>query len=355
MKKLIIFIIIVVACSVILLMRLRHRNITFYPPPNPRQKTSLPRKQPTPVDAVVPDAEDVPQSTHQPLVSCIPKQAERLRMSEKERLQLLENLGFVPDDPHLSDYLLAQKTTWWGKRLDPQTFWDNRVVWLDDSAEFEARRRGRGYPPIPFSDDTVADRSDIDTSSTGIEIEGPNIRYVSTERESAFWDKFIKTHPHPPADIRNWTANQAESWLHNKHLLEQEPEKAVHFRIKPESMMKMLATDLHDAELFGYPPECVTPEAYLWAHVMKKRKEYKSLLAGGQGQNPAAISNFFRGVYVEPKNITDPLTESDMALANAWKVIYLKRLRIEGTDESYINAYLEEWNLDESVLTEYAQ
>jgi hypothetical protein len=34
-----------------------------------------------------------------------------------------------------------------------------------------------------------------------------------------------------------------------------------------------------------------------------------------------------------------------MRAANAWKIAYLQRLRREKTDESYINAYLQAWNL----------
>ena len=36
----------------------------------------------------------------------------------------------------------------------------------------------------------------------------------------------------------------------------------------------------------------------------------------------------------------------DVKATDAWKVAYLRRLRAEKTDESYIKAYLKAWNLD---------
>ena len=41
-----------------------------------------------------------------------------------------------------------------------------------------------------------------------------------------------------------------------------------------------------------------------------------------------------------------PLTGAETNSMNAWKCRYLRRLRAEKTDESYIDAYLKAWNLD---------
>ena len=82
---------------------------------------------------------------------------------------------------------------------------------------------------------------------------------------------------------------------------------------------------------------------------MKKRKEYAERLASGW--TPAQIlQDFLEDVYVDPKYITEPLSEEDLRAANAWKVEYLRRLRAEKTDESYINAYMQAWSLSSNEV-----
>jgi hypothetical protein len=44
------------------------------------------------------------------------------------------------------------------------------------------------------------------------------------------------------------------------------------------------------------------------------------------------------------------LTQEQVDAANAWKVQYLNRLRNEKWDESYINAYLQAWDLTEDYV-----
>jgi hypothetical protein len=275
-------------------------------------------------------------------------------MTDDQRLRLLEDLGRVPSDPDMSDYRLAEKTSWWGKRIDPIVFWSDKVVWYDDVAEFEARRRGRGYPPMPYEDPSVADRSDQDRRGDGFEIEGPNIHYVSSERESVFWGKFIKTHPHPPDDITRWQQERAGSWLRHQHILEHAPEYAARLGLTSKSKFEKLEADRRQAMIFGYPPECLTPDAYRWSHSMQKRQEYEALQdafrVSGREVDEATRSNFFRHVYVDRKYITEPLGAEDMQAANAWKVAYLRRLRQENTDEAYINAYLQAWNISSNYV-----
>ena len=70
----------------------------------------------------------------------------------------------------------------------------------------------------------------------------------------------------------------------------------------------------------------------------------------GQLAYGVVVSNFFRGVYVDHKYITEPLSNEDIQAANAWKVAYLRRLRYEKTDESYINAYLKAWGLSSNEV-----
>lgn len=302
-------------------------------------------------EVVQPVAADVPQSENQSLLSDVPKQAERLRMSDRERLQLLEDLGCVPDDPHLSDYALAEKTTWWGRRLDPQSFWSNRVAWLDRATEFEARRRGRGYPPIPYEDASVADRSDKDERGKGFR----QIHYVHSSREHAFWDQFVKTHPLPPEKIEGEQRECASSVLRTQHIMATDSNYAARLRLTPEKVEEDRQWSARQAQNLGFPVEAFDKDALLWSHVIQKREEYSELLDRKTEDNTRAVSNFFRRVYVDRKYITEPLSDEDIATVNAWKVSYLKRLRAEGTDESYINAYLAAWNLDESALTAEGQ
>jgi hypothetical protein len=117
----------------------------------------------------------------------------------------LEEFGEAPEDAELSEWQLAQKTSWWGKRLDASSFWSNRVVWLDSSADSAARRHGRLYPPVPAEDPKVprfkGDDEDL-PSRGGYEIEGPNLRLRTSNFEARFWDRFNKTHPRPPNKLK---------------------------------------------------------------------------------------------------------------------------------------------------------
>ncbi len=128
----------------------------------------------------------------------------RKKMSDRERLRHLENLGHVPEDGDWDDFRLAQKASWWGKRLDPKTFWTNRVIWLDESATRAAKSLGRQYPPMPFDDPTIprvpGEENDWDGAGV-MSLEGPNIEYRLTAREGRFWDKFVRTCPKPPEDL----------------------------------------------------------------------------------------------------------------------------------------------------------
>jgi len=43
--------------------------------------------------------------------------------------------------------------------------------------------------------------------------------------------------------------------------------------------------------------------------------------------------------------VTQPLADEQLRAANAWKIAYLQRLRKESTNEPYVNAYFQAWNL----------
>jgi hypothetical protein len=84
--------------------------------------------------------------------------------------------------------------------------------------------------------------------------------------------------------------------------------------------------------------------------VLRKRKEYANLVKPAGPPDETAVNEFFAKVYVDRKLITEPLTPEQLREANAWKVAYLRRLRKEKTDESYITAYLKAWNLTEAEV-----
>lgn len=280
-----------------------------------------------------------------------PCRTERLKLSQTERLRLLEQLGIVPSDADWSDYSLAEKTSWWGKRIDPGVFWSNKVVWLNGMAIGEAWRHGRSWPPMPYDDTSVADRSDNDKMGDGFDIQGgPNFHTISSERERAFWDKFGKTHPHPPEDIILWQQERASIWLRQKSILDRDPTYTARLGLKPAELVAILELNLREAQTFGYPKECLSPEAFQWAHAIQKRAEYENLIASGNANDGILMANFFRRVYVDTKLITEPLSAMNDNNANAWKTPYLRRLRAEKADEMYIQAYLKAWNLDPKAV-----
>ena len=282
----------------------------------------------------------------------IPSRAERIKMSDIDRIKMLEKLGYVPDDPDWTDYDLAEQTSWWGKKLDPKTFWEGRAVWNDKGAQFEAQRRGRYYPPMPYDDVSLSNRDDNDMKTDRDEyaLREWQPDFKLSDREQTFWVQFWKTNPHTPEDIQRWLNDVANSWMKNKYYLENDPEMVKLLRIKPKELTQDIASALRDTKNLGYPYECISPEAYLWEHVMQKRIEYEKLIAEGIKETSVSFKILFNNVYVDHALITEPLTQEQSDAANAWKVQYLNRLRSEQWDESYINAYLQAWNLTEEYV-----
>ena len=312
---------------------------------NDAVRTSLPELE----DSFTPSADVLIRS--KPAAEQIPSKEERLLMSKKDRIALLEKLGCVPKDPdYPSDYWLAERTSWYGKRLDPILFWGNRVVWLDDEASMEASRHGRIYPPMPYEDSSILDRNDVDTKGGYGALDSPSARLISSEREGTFWDKFQKTHPQPPKAIERWLSNNADSYLNIKHKLENDPEAVKRFRLEARNLRIYLELAQRDSKTFWYPSESVSAEAFHWDHVMRKRAEYEKFVASGNGKYSLEVKWFFNSVYVDKKLITEPLTDEDVKAANAWKIAYLRRLRTDKWEESYINAYLQAWDLKESEV-----
>ena len=283
----------------------------------------------------------------------IPDLQERRLMSRAAKLELLEKLGYVPPGFEMPDVLLAEHTSWWGKRLDPVEFWTNRVLWLDDSADFSARSRGRAYPPMPYDDLSLSNRSDVDEGGKSGYASldgGRQPGYVLSDREMIFWHNFTRTHPRPPANIQRWIGGEADTWLRYEYIRKNDPIYAKRLYITQKSMEESLEHVSIKTKYLWFPQECVTTDAYYWDHVMRKRAEYEERVSSKRMEDEGDVKRFFNNVYVDHELITEPLTDEQIDAANAWKVAYLNRLRTEKWDESYINAYLKAWNLTEEYV-----
>ena len=165
---------------------------------------------------------------------------------------------------------------------------------------------------------------DADVASSWGE-EGPPISYRMTTKERAFWERFIERSPWPPTTLEREHFLIAESSLESGG-----PGGSIQKRRARES---------------GFPAEGLTDDALFWVYVQESRSKYENLLQAGWGPESAHLRNFFARLAVEPRYITEPLGSQDKASAGAWKIAYLQRLRKENTEESYINAYLQAWNL----------
>jgi hypothetical protein len=275
----------------------------------------------------------------------IPPLTTRKGMSDSERLQLLEKNGEVFKDADIHEYQLAQRTSWWGKPLDPTTFWKGRVVWLDADARNAANRRGRGFPPMPYKDPTLPSfRNDDGVDWSWSTPDGPNIHYGKSSEENAFWGVFRNSHPKPPEDLEGEQYGVAGNAI-------AERTRAEHTQAGPST----LETSSRRVDLYrdraleaGYPEEALSPTALFWSYVLGQRREFQVLVQRGRSPESLLARRMFSGLPA--KYLTEPLTEEQLKAANAWKVPYLQRLRREKTDESYINAYLQAWDLSASEV-----
>jgi hypothetical protein len=249
----------------------------------------------------------------------------------------LEKAGAVPaNDNDLHDWQRAQRTSWWGTQLDPKQFWKGRVLWNDGSATSDAQRHGRLYPPMPYEDTNLPPYPNDEGIHGSYSPDGPNIFYANSSKERAFWDRFDKTHPRPPDQIE-----YEQGILSKKEIVLEDESTPITERERREAIQMLPADAVKD----NYPPEAFTKDALFWSRVMSKRAEYQSYLDMGDQTNEPVFKVFFSSLAVDPKYITEPLTREQIQAANAWKIAYLKRLKAQNADQSYLNAYLQAWNL----------
>ncbi|NOS71827.1 MAG: hypothetical protein HOP33_18095 [Verrucomicrobia bacterium] len=284
----------------------------------------------------------------------------------------LQRLGHVPEGVSRGttreDYDLwrvAEWTTWWGKPLDPETFWKGRVMWNDRSALSAANRYGRGYPPIPMHVPNLITGFPLGSYShadipnrlvSGGPDSGRGTPFDSTEAEGIYWTWFWMKKPKPPETLEREQFQAAEMILRiRKRTLESGEDVNAHTRAKDQA--KSESFHKGRAREIGVPAEALTEDALFWAYVMKQREAYKKEQAQAdrwRSQNnqiaDAFVKRFLEKLAVNTKLVTEPLTVEQIETATRWKYAYLKRLRSEKTDDSYINAYVETWKLDRAVV-----
>jgi hypothetical protein len=256
-----------------------------------------------------------------------------VRGQSNTRLQQLEKSGEIPEgNQELSDWQLAQKTSWWGKPLDPKEFWKGRLVWDDKKAVSDAHRHGRLYPPMPYEDTNLPPFPNDDGIHGTYLPDSPNILYADSAKERAFWDRFDKTHPQSPDRIEHQQLFDASRVL----------------RMGDSEIIREQAAALN------YPTGAFTKDAIFWTYVQSKRVEYQKIL-NSTGSTNALLMTFFGMLIVDRKYVTEPLTPDQKAAASAamaWRIDYLKRLQSQKIGQSYINAYLKAWNIQSGELVD---
>ncbi len=262
--------------------------------------------------------------------------ADRKQMSRDSRLQYLERLGQIPEDADSTDWSLAQQTSWWGKPIPATNFWSNRVVWLDHTALGAANRHGRALPPIPDSPKMpgleIYPTNDISGPGSS---EGPYIAYHLNSAENGFWDWFNRHYPVPPEVLEQKVLDVGDRFITASKLPNLSPKELADYRMS----IKRGPLDLN------YPPEAFSDEALLASYILDRRREYESLVREGDPPGSGRMTSFMKRLAVDPKLITDPVNPDLVAAATSWKTAYVARLRKEGADKTYIDAYRRAWGL----------
>lgn len=230
---------------------------------------------------------------------------------------------------------------------DPAVFWSNRVVWLDREVMKAAADHGRAYPPMPYID---PEAMAIAPTPLGHHVESLDIvvpRLKGNNRERWFWDKFSRTHPHPPDYLDALFVSESVSC--GDSLLTAKINGDPRWTGKTPGGLGRLRRDYPK---MGIPIEMLDAESLAaCCHLIKGDKPWNASsfrlsqqLATG---TIPAVEEFLERGFEDASEV-----ESELKTAYAWRTKYLRRLRREGTDESYIEAYKKAWNLSESDLRE---
>jgi hypothetical protein len=201
---------------------------------------------------------------------------------------------------------------------------------------------------MPFSDPRFDNRDDTNEVFHGeASAEGPIIQYHDTNREGAFWDRFGREHPQPPGDLAKKQQEEAEWLARARDDLEQRGNPG---RLTKASLAEMQQSRLQELVDLGYPAEAFSDDALRAAYLAEMTAAYQSALAAEQSGNALPMKKFKRNARLDINTVTQTMTEADSLALNAWKIAYLRRLRAQKTDESYITAYLQAWGLDAAAV-----
>jgi len=285
------------------------------------------------------------------------------------RFWQLQVRGSVAEDamiPFGFDWRVAPQTWWWGRPLDPKKFWSGRIIWNDWSAQHDAMRHGREYPPIPthvpslVAGFPLSSRSHVDraNSSMGLPDSGPSIPTHFTDAECAYWDWFWRTKPNPPSLLEDKILRLAQDYLCLRKQADAESgnlqaRSPLRLRVESEEGFRRRAREI------GVPEEVMTDEGLFWAYVMIQRSEYErwqreDMDRQSRGSPPSGLAEAWvlSRCKVDAKLITEPLTEAQLDVANAWKTAYLQRLLFEGVHVSYLQAFMSAWLISKEALCE---
>ncbi|MDA3798449.1 MAG: hypothetical protein PF692_05135 [Kiritimatiellae bacterium] len=279
----------------------------------------------------------------------------RLADDKKRRIKELEQTGYVPMGSGSENMFLAQYTSWWGQPLDPEEFWQDEVIWFDSRARARAEHYGRRFPPIPSHIDmeTIPGSNKDDYWLKPIAWKHANPNYVQTEQERTFW--FFRRHllPRSPEEIDTKQLEIAKSILRTKIRLqnakneirgcprnnrEYTPEQLeVELNKTRESYQKRAIDD------FDFPPEPFQNQnMLLYSYVKDQRDKYHKAV---DKDDERGKNRILRSLMVDKSYITNDLEPSFVARGTAWQANYLSRLRNEGWDESYVEAYKKAWDV----------
>ncbi len=277
----------------------------------------------------------------------------------------LELAGHVPPGvPHGTGdgervWKQAERTRWWGKPLDPRQFWNNRAIWYDDSAQDEAQRHGRTYPPVPvhmtnltagFRNHSLSPHEERIGHPWDAGLDGGVVYpFHSTDSERDYWTWTLGTKLKPPAYLE---ALQLQELRGNRARILQEREPPPHTNASANLGQETI--DGRRAQETGMPAEALTDDALFWAYVLAQRQEYarwqarwSQWAATGRQLPPGSgfFDNRWAGVALDRSLITTQLTTGQVRAANAWKVDYLKHLLRANVDRTYIDAYMKAWGI----------
>ena len=255
-----------------------------------------------------------------------------LHATDGDRLLMLEKAGQLPQDASPVDRQLVEHTSWWGKPIDSNKFWKGKTIWLDINARRAANKLGRFYPPIPFGETKYSLYSEKDISGGTGGSESGSTDYHMNDREVAFWSEFERTHPTPPEEIERKQVQIEGKILASRNWI----------GISQNDINDTIAIEKERAISLNYPPEALADDALHCAYMVHQSQQYQQDI---QRMPIEVVQAVAHNSGTDLTQLTNSLSAAQIKAANAWKVAYLQRLQKEKVDKSYIDAYLQAWNL----------